>query len=284
MITQLKPPAHLSPFIECIWLYSSKEPYQGFPQGVFDLIFSPNAFKYRNQVTNHVENITAGKALVGIHAQGFELASASSNMFVGVRLKAFALFCAGRVDTDSVSSGCKPLDELGIASPSLDHVFSRVASQTHATVQLQQASQVLIPWLEKCFYPLQQFDYQSFRALTNVLLMNRGNIQINTVCDEFKLSKVTLRKHFLKYAGVTPKEMCQIWQINQLFVTASNADNWNVVDLALSAGYYDQAHLTHRFKHAFGTTPKRFFASVNQSQLAQAGLMHARFVGDYDPF
>jgi transcriptional regulator GlxA family with amidase domain len=81
------------------------------------------------------------------------------------------------------------------------------------------------------------------------------------------LSRRRFSQLFREQIGLTPKLYCRLQRFqNTLKVIASDASvDW--AQLALSAGYSDQAHLAHEFHDFAGLSPSAYLASPSPSGL-----------------
>jgi AraC-like DNA-binding protein len=70
------------------------------------------------------------------------------------------------------------------------------------------------------------------------------------------------QKHFAdmfrKQVGVTPKAYLKIMRFQKAVRTIDSADEINWREVALSCGFYDQAHFIHDFKSFSGFTPEQY--------------------------
>ena len=79
------------------------------------------------------------------------------------------------------------------------------------------------------------------------------------------LSRRRFSQLFREQIGLTPKLYCRLMRFqNTLKLVASGASvDW--AQLALAAGYYDQAHLAHEFRDFSGLSPSDYLASPSPS-------------------
>ena len=68
-------------------------------------------------------------------------------------------------------------------------------------------------------------------------------------------SERQLRRKFHKHIGVSPKMFCRIVRFKQALKALRRPARTPLLDIALDAGYYDQAHFIHDFKRFYGDTP-----------------------------
>jgi len=64
---------------------------------------------------------------------------------------------------------------------------------------------------------------------------------------------------FRRHTGITPKTYHRIWRFQNALHRAHRGDGVSWTELALSCGYYDQAHFVHDFRAFSGITPTGYF-------------------------
>jgi len=72
-----------------------------------------------------------------------------------------------------------------------------------------------------------------------------------------------LRRKFQQWTGWSPKKMSAILRLQRLLKLQKQKRFYNLTQLALASGYYDQAHFNRDFKQIVGTTPSQFFANTD---------------------
>lgn len=97
------------------------------------------------------------------------------------------------------------------------------------------------------------------RAAVGGILTSRGTARIDRVADASGVGRRQLERLFHAHVGVTPKRLASLarfaWAAGQLRRGRAGAD------LALRAGYADQAHFIRAFAELAGAPPLRFLAS-----------------------
>ena len=89
----------------------------------------------------------------------------------------------------------------------------------------------------------------------------RGPIRLADLAREAGVHPVTVIRGFRAYHGCTPGEFAR--ELRLLEATSHLVDRrGSLTDAALSAGFYDQSHLTNALREAFGLTPGRLRAAT----------------------
>ncbi|OUS74025.1 hypothetical protein B1748_22050 [Paenibacillus sp. MY03] len=89
-----------------------------------------------------------------------------------------------------------------------------------------------------------------------------GTLQLGEVRDRVNLSERTLERHFKQYTGLSPKSFSDIQRM-QNALRLMNRYPDKLVNHAMLAGYYDQAHFNRAFAKLVGTTPSKYLSEKN---------------------
>lgn len=85
---------------------------------------------------------------------------------------------------------------------------------------------------------------------------------VAAVAEHLGISERHLRRVFRVVVGLSPKEYFKLLRFERALKAAKDARDSSWSDIAVSAGYYDQAHLIADFRSIAGTTPREFLAEV----------------------
>jgi len=87
-----------------------------------------------------------------------------------------------------------------------------------------------------------------------------GRIRFKHVADQLGVSERNLRRRFTDHVGLTPKSYSQQLQLTNAALAAEKeaAPDW--AEIAVSAGFHDQAHMINAFKAEISLTPTAFHA------------------------
>ena len=96
-------------------------------------------------------------------------------------------------------------------------------------------------------------------SILNQISIMKGNIKINDLSNDFYISSRNLRRLFKMYFNFGIKEYCQLVRLKALMEGISKLKDHNeLVDVALSLGYFDQAHCIKELKRFTEFTPNKF--------------------------
>lgn len=264
--------AELSSFVESYWSFhgASSEELILFPDGTFNLVYAAAPFNLLN--TNL--SFKPGFYLVPLSSTPIRLLS--SRAIYGIRFKAFSLPNILKGNGQQLSA-INALETLGLSTATIRHISVDLKEQLE--------SEEILSILEKLAFELLNPDlrvHQSLREKVNYILLEKGNVRIEKMANDFEVSRQGLHKHFMKSLRVSPKQLSAIWQLNHFFALSENSDD-SLTGRALDAGYYDQAHFNHQFSTTFGSAPNTFFRANSHVLLYAKESMIKRFTNYYDP-
>lgn len=86
---------------------------------------------------------------------------------------------------------------------------------------------------------------------------SKGSIRIEQLAEQLHTSRSPLERRFRKAVGATAKQYAGIVRMRQ--VLGAHVPGAALLDTALEAGFYDQAHFIKAFRAFTGEAPQRFF-------------------------
>lgn len=92
-------------------------------------------------------------------------------------------------------------------------------------------------------------------------LEGRPHVQVRTVAAHVGRSARWFINRFSSEVGLTPKVFGRIQRFQRALRHMHRSGDPDLAELAVSAGYFDQAHLTHEFRAVGGLTPTEYLAS-----------------------
>jgi len=104
------------------------------------------------------------------------------------------------------------------------------------------------------------------------ILNASGRISISALARESDLSQRQLERRFRAQVGVPPRLYANVIRFRTVFDNLSGASKPDWVDLALSAGYFDQSHMTKDFHRFLGCSPSQFISELRGLSAVLVGL------------
>jgi AraC-like DNA-binding protein len=93
-----------------------------------------------------------------------------------------------------------------------------------------------------------------------------ASASVRAVAQQLGLSERHLRRLFHEAAGMSPKRYERIARFGRAIRHAGADDGATWADVAVEAGYYDQAHLIADFRAIAGTTPAAFLRELGDER------------------
>jgi AraC-like DNA-binding protein len=95
---------------------------------------------------------------------------------------------------------------------------------------------------------------------------HKGRISIDQLALNLGMSRRHLERKFRERIGVTPKQLCRNLRFKNAYKNMEKSPHSDWLDVAISSGYYDQAHLINEFKYFTGTSPVKYFRTSPDEQ------------------
>ncbi|MEO7433628.1 MAG: AraC family transcriptional regulator [Dokdonella sp.] len=87
---------------------------------------------------------------------------------------------------------------------------------------------------------------------------DRSLLRVEALADRHGLSKRALQRMFNDYVGVSPKWVINRYRLHEAVERLAGGTDVDWTDLALSLGYFDQAHFIRDFRTLVGRTPGEY--------------------------
>lgn len=91
--------------------------------------------------------------------------------------------------------------------------------------------------------------------LQHRLLWRSGSGTLSALADRVGFTERTLRRHFARHAGLSPKQMSMSGRVLRACACLSDHPDTGIAEVALRVGFGDQAAFTNAFRHYVGMTP-----------------------------
>lgn len=276
---------HFSQHIECFWeLEFHADEISGpcellVPDCTFDLLFCATPLRYSLVGQRCQDTMPRGANFIGQKTTSLCLCPKESQRIFGVRFKPFALAHLFPIPPRQLTDKVLPLNRLFPITNEEQTFIEAILQQENLQDRVNSAEALVLSLFDELSY----ID-QGFRDQVNFILARKGVLQVRELFAEFRVSKVTLNKHFLRKMGLSPKQVSRIWRLNYfLQLQRNNTQDRKLTQLALEAGYYDQAHFIREFHRFFPFSPNRILQSNSQLLQISQAIIDRRFSNLYDP-
>ena len=252
---QIAPLPALRPYVDFFWMLHHASPtadsaaHLVFPDGGMDIVVNWTVSK--SSIATPAPPIISG---IASHARTGPLQSLAA--VVGARFRPGAAFALLSISAPDLKDALVPVDD--VLRPAQRGTFESVTDARSPKDCLSQLQKALMARLSSAASvdPIVVKSLQAMEA-------SRGSVRMADL-EEIGISIRTLRRRFDRFVGVSPKQFCRILRFSHAVDLARDRarSHMNWADLALVAGYYDQAHLIQEFVELAGTTPDRHFAQT----------------------
>lgn len=104
-----------------------------------------------------------------------------------------------------------------------------------------------------------------FEALKHILHAS-GSPRVSQLTSDYCLSERQLERQFYRYTGFAPKQFIRISRFHRTMQLYGHKE-FNLTDVALACGYYDQSHFISDFKQFSGLNPRTYFSGKSPATL-----------------
>lgn len=281
---ELQPKAHFSKHVECFWqLELAPDEVENqcelwSPDCTFEMVFSPQALFLQFTGKQGLTKVPAGGAFLGQKTTGARFCTSAPLKLFGIRFKPFAFARLLGAKLSQLNDKSVPIQKLFDLPEDERSAIRRILIER----ELHEKTGAAEDLMQGLFRRSESVD-PVLRAQLNYILDRKGLVQIQDIFREFNVSKVTLHQQFLRNIGLSPKKVSRIWRFNYFLQLQKELPHYNLTQLCLEAGYYDQAHFIKEFKTFFSHCPQHFFKNESQMLRISQEIIARRFTNKYDP-
>ena len=245
------PPAPLSDFVDIVWLseeYAPPHPQERLmPSGLMNLIVTWNGSgRFSTGVS-------------GVHTKAMMLETSAPFTIFGVSFKPAGAFPFLSMPAGELQDLFVPLEAVW-GRRANEVCESLVAAQTAAR-RFQIAEHALLAAARGRFDRHRAVRY-AVRALGDA---SRPR-PVAQIVDDVGMSQRRFIETFRDHVGVTPKAFARLRRFQHVLGAVEHQSDVDWTSVAISCGYFDQAHFNHDFKEFAGVSPSmylKFRASRN---------------------
>jgi AraC-like DNA-binding protein len=255
-----KPAPPLDRFVDVIWVMESDptpHPKERLlPDGSVELVFSLHEERFPVYSRENLERceIFRGNVVCGPHSQSFAIDTSTETRVAGVHFKPGGAYPFLKL----------PFGELHNVHAGLDQFWGRAAAgRVRERLLEARTPEAKARVLEETLlagthgvperHPAVAFALNEFHGAPETQ-------KIAAVTDRIGLSARRFIDVFRKEVGLTPKLFCRVRRFQKVLrmISAGSMVDWP--DVALTCGYFDQAHFNHDFRAFSGINPSSYLA------------------------
>ena len=242
-----------------LWLYDGWSPghekERALPDGSVELVINLREDETRLYDADDPSRVRryGGAVVCGPHSRYFVIDTAEQVSAIGVHFRPGGAFPFLGM----------PADELADQHVSLEALWGRAARELRERVLEAATPEEKLDVLEETLgarlasaarHPAVAFALSRFRANPHAMAIAR-------VEGEIGLSPRRFIEVFRREVGLTPKLFCRVRRFQRVLARINRQEPIAWADVAVSCGYYDQAHFIHDFKAFSGISPTAYLAA-----------------------
>jgi len=151
-----------------------------------------------------------------------------------------------------------------------EDILGNELTNLHEEIELAQNHYERKKYLDQYFLGrLNKYSYKSVNIdrttnAINIIKLNNGNIKLPELRKQFYTTERSFERDIKLVAGITPKELCQTFRVQNVIRTINLSSNLDWNQLLRNNRYYDQAHLINEFTKVTSISPYCFFRNKNK--------------------
>jgi AraC-like DNA-binding protein len=263
MISYLHSPGPpLSQFVELFWYYQGiTHPHNKerlMPQGTVELVINlhENQCRVYDRVHQDEFQTFPGALVCGPHSNFFIIDTASQAEVLGVHFRPGGMFPFLKLPADELQNQHVGLDALWRAHAG--ELRERVLAAPTPRCKVQVLEQFL---MTQALKPLSRNTAVGF-ALRE---FQRCEIPaVGAVTEQIGMSARRFIQVFSQEVGLAPKLFCRVQRFQQVLQIVHRGREVDWAEIALSCGYFDQAHFIHDFKEFAGINPTAYLIAKTE--------------------
>ncbi|PWA07066.1 AraC family transcriptional regulator [Pueribacillus theae] len=251
------PQPPLSNFINIFWLYKGYHPPHKMerllPDGSMEFVINLEEDKINvyDQKNHDRFKSFRGSLISGPHSDFTVIDTASQASTIGVHFKPGGAFPFLKL----------PADELHNEHVALDELWGTKATEMREQLLEAETPVAKFQILEQYLMGMMTQASASHPAVVFALrkfLASPHQWKIADVTEQISLSSRRFIQVFKEEVGLTPKQFCRIQRFQNVLCLIEDGEQVDWTDIALTSGYYDQAHFIHDFRSFSGLSPTTY--------------------------
>ena len=214
-------------------------PYLALPDGCIDLI-------YRRTMDPSGALTAATLIVAGPAERAATYFPAAGEEFAGVRFAPGWGGAALGLEAAALTGAVVRAGELSAQLARLEDELSGCSSVGQVAALLQANAEL---WASK------RSPRSGTRKAIDLLRISGGQIPVKRAAELAGVSPRTLHRNVLEAAGVSPKSLLRVFRFRRALSCLHGHTGTSLSELALRAGYADQAHMSREFRALGGFSP-----------------------------
>ncbi len=267
--TELPPSPALAPYLRCIWVFENStgdgagEQQRIVPDGHPEMVLH---YGDRFHEINEHETVTQSRLLfAGQISRPLVLKPGANAGVIGIRFKAAG--ARALLGMSMMENTDTRLDLTQVWARESESLLDEV----HCAPGIDERVRAVERFLVRRLAQSRTRPDLSITHCVDVLHAAAGRITIDDLAARCDLSARQLERRFLDEVGIPPRLLASIFRFRRVFDLLEQPQPGRWTGAALSAGYFDQAHMIRDFKRFAGQQPQAFYRSLNGLSAAMVG-------------
>lgn len=256
---ELPPPPPLRSFVRCLWILEDARGdhvERVLPDGCVEIIVHYGT-PMRRVAGDGAHVVQSRTVVAGQLRSAMRLVATDPVGMIGVRFEPWGAGPFVRDLLGGLTDAIVPLDALwGTAASRIEE---RVRTADGDAARATIVSDALMARI-----PPRDDVRPALEAALGWIAQTRGAIGIEDMARRLQWSRRRLERHFTASVGLPPKALCRIERFRSVVQSLALREPPRLVDLAVDAGYADQAHLAREFKQLAGLTITQYLAEQHE--------------------
>lgn len=258
------PVAPLNVFVERMWLVlggQSARRDRILPNGTTELVINLLQDRISIARTDRCPRARtfSGAVVSGPYSAAFVIDAMQHAAMIGVHFKSAGACAVLGIPANEFSDTHVDLDTLWTPDK-VNELRERLSAARTHRARFMLLERVLTERLlsSRCLHPAVPLALECFH----------GDGCGASVRDVTRLSGLSHRRFlsiFTSQVGLPPKTFCRILRFQHAHAIARRTGHLDWTDLALTCGFYDQAHLTNEFRKLSGLTPTEYEWAIQET-------------------
>ncbi|HEX6892003.1 MAG TPA: helix-turn-helix domain-containing protein [Chryseolinea sp.] len=251
----------LKPFVKVIWSMESDSPMlDGTPMHILPDTCVELVVHFRDPYkTTYSDNTVSiqHQSMVVAQMKSFiRIQSCGKTGIIAVRFSALGAYHFFGI----------PMNEISNREVSLRNLWPGIAGEIEERVNLAETTDRRAQIIQKYLrLQLAKNGYvdKTVDFCVKEIKRAKGQLSISALTEKAGISSRQLVRRFDKCIGLSPKEFVRITKFIGALDMINNTKGESLTEIALTSGYYDQAHFIHDFRKFSGMNPTEYLSSSN---------------------
>lgn len=255
--TEIPPDPRLAGIVSCYWTLDGDgtpeaSPAPILPDGHMELVFHYGD-PFRRQIAEGRHEVQSRALLAGQMTRPVHLIPSDRAGVIGARFRPGGLYAVVHHPQHLFTDAIVPLED--VARDLVSEIAPRIEDAVDNAARVAVLERALLR--RTCDVR----DRGPVPSAVTTILASGGTVSIERVAASCGVSSRHLERAFRDQVGLSPKMLARVIRFQNVFQAVETGRLTTGVMLALSCGYYDQAHFVRDFKAFAGDTPASFLAN-----------------------